>query len=178
MTAAAVGSDDGMSTLYERWRPSVGDRVRVVMRDETGAATESGKMGTIVAVHPGAPHELCEVEYDSQAGIGSEDRRQTHAASELEPITEAPTRVADAIRGRLGPSSAGGGGAAWQPTVGDRVALAGGNRTGTITAIDERGDDTVCEVEYDHLPGETSQPQRGSHPIRELTPTREPSAEA
>lgn len=163
-----------MSTLYERWKPSVGDRVRIVMRDETGAASESGRTGTIVSVRPGAPQVLCEVAYDSPPDTGAGEERQTHTASELEPIEDT---AIGGIRGE--PEQAeptAGAGPAWQPTVGDRVAIAAANRTATITAVDERGDDTVCEVEYDHLPGEPEQPQRCSHRVRELTPTREPSA--
>jgi hypothetical protein len=163
-----------MSTLYEQWQPSVGDRVRVVMRDETGAAIESGRMGTIVSVRPGSPHVLCVVEYDSQPDMSPAQERQTHAASELEPLEEPAIRVIRSGRERSGPTA--GAGPAWRPTVGDRVAIASGHRAATITAVDERGDDTVCEVEYDHWPGEPEQPQRGSHPVRELTPLREPSA--
>jgi hypothetical protein len=173
MTATAVGSDAAMSTPYEQWQPSVGDRVRVVMRDETGAVGDSGRTGTIVSVGR-EPQALCEVEYDAQPGSGPAAERQMHALAELEPIEAPAVRVMRSERRPGGPAA--GAGPAWQPTVGDRVATATGNLTGTITAIDERGDDSVCEVAYDHRPGETELPQRGTHPVRELRPTREPSA--
>ena len=163
-----------MSTLYEQWQPSVGDRVRVVMRDETGAAIESGRTGTIVSVHPGTEHALCEVEYDSQPDMGPAQGRQTHPASELEPIEEPAGRVIRSGRARSG--STAGAGPPWQPTVGDRVTIANGTLAGTITAVDEHGDDTVCEVQYDHRPGEPAQTQSGSYSVRDLTPLREPSA--
>jgi hypothetical protein len=163
-----------MSSLYEQWQPSVGDRVRVVMRDETGAAIKSGRTGTIVGVQPGTPQALCEVEYDSRPDSGPTQGRQTLAASELEPIEEPAIRAVPSERERSAPTA--GAGPAWQPTVGDRVAIAAGNLAGTITAVDKRGDDTVCEVQYDHRPGEPAQTQWGSYSVRDLTPLREPSA--
>ena len=120
-----------MSSLYERWQPSVGDRVRIVERNETGAASLAGQSGTIVALHADEPEALCEVRYD-----GASTNRETHrhAAAELEPIgTKASTAEP------------------WEPTVGDRV-IAPGGREATITAIDERPDGTACEVEYNHRP--------------------------
>lgn len=174
LAAAAAGSEAGMSSLYEQWQPAVGDRVRVVMRDETGAAAESGPTGTIVSVRPGAPHALCEVEYDAQSGTGPAHERQTHAAAELEPTEQPASRVIRSEPERSGPTV--GAGPAWEPTVGDRVTIAAGNRAGTITAVDGRGEEIVCEVAYDHRPGEPEQPQRRSYSIRELTPLREPSA--
>lgn len=163
-----------MSTLYEQWQPSVGDRVRVVMRDETGAGIESGRTGTIVSIQPGTPHALCEVEYDSQPELSPTRGSQTHTASELEPIEEPAIRAMRSERERTGPAA--GASPAWQPTVGDRVAIVAGSLAGTITAVDERGDDTVCEVQYDHRPGEPAQTRSGSYSVRDLTPLREPSA--
>jgi hypothetical protein len=163
-----------MSSLYEQWRPSVGDRVRVVMRDETGAANDSGPTGTIVGVHPEAPNALCDVEYDARPDSGPTQGRQTHAASELEPIGEPAVRMVRSERERSTPTA--GAGPAWEPTVGDRVAIAGGDLAGTITTVDERGDDTVCEVQYDHRPGEPAQTEAGFYSVRDLTPLREPSA--
>jgi hypothetical protein len=163
-----------MSSLYEQWQPSVGDRVRVVMRDETGAANDSGPTGTIVGVRPGAEHALCEVEYDARPDMGPARGRQTHPASELEPIEEPAIRAVRSERERSAPTA--GAGPVWEPTVGDRVAIAAGTLAGTITAVDERGDDTVCEVQYDHRPGEPAQTQTGQYSVRDLTPLREPSA--
>lgn len=149
-----------MSSLYERWKPAVGDRVRIVERNETGAATRTGESGTIIALDSDQPEALCEVQYDASAegAAGSQTRR--HAASELEPI-----------------GTKGDGDDTWEPTVGDRVLTPGG-REATITAVDARPDGTVCEVEYNHEPGEQAEPMRGSHPLADLAPTREPSAEA
>ena len=159
-----------MSSLYEQWQPSVGDRVRVVMRDETGAAEAYGPTGTIVSVHPATPEALCEVEYDGGSG------RQSHAILELEPIEEPAVRLAHGapVAGRSSAS----GGPAWQPTVGDRVAIAGAERAGTVTAVEDRPDGTVCEVAFDHEPGEPDLPQRRWYPIGELSPVGEPSAAA
>jgi len=167
-----VGSDGDMSTLYERWKPAVGDRVRVVMRDETGAAEESGPAGTIVEIRQGAPYVVCDVEYESDVS-GQAGRRQTHAESDLVPIERTSVGAAETERvGRQGTQDV------WQPTVGDRVSVASSRRAGTITAIDARGSDTICEVEYDHRPGELAEPERESHPVTALSPTQEPSAEA
>jgi hypothetical protein len=144
-----------MSSLYERWKPAVGDRVRIVERNEMGAAVQTGESGTVVALHADEPEALCDVRYDT-----SDRGTQRHAAAELEPIgtKDDATEV-------------------WEPTVGDRVMTPGG-REATITAIDERPDGTSCEVEYNHRPGEQAEPMRGTHPLRDLTPTKEPSAEA
>ena len=175
MTAAAVGSDGEMDTVYERWQPSVGDRVRIVLRDETGETTDSGTTGTIVGLRQETPYAICEVEYDAGAGTGAGAGRGTHSEPELEPIEATPARVGR----RAAPTgSTSGGDATWEPTVGDRVVVAGGTRTATVTAFDGQGAGTVCEVEYDHESGEHSEPRRGSHPIGELRPAREPSAEA
>ena len=144
-----------MSSLYEQWKPAVGDRVRIVERNEQGAATQTGESGTIVALHPDKPEALCEVRYDASDG-----KMQRHAAAELEPIG---TKDAD--------------NEPWVPTVGDRV-MAPGGREATVTSIDERPDGTVCEVEYNHRPGEQAEPMRGMHRLSDLTPTKEPSAEA
>lgn len=149
-----------MSSLYEQWKPAVGDRVRIVERNEQGAATQTGESGTIVALHPEQPEALCEVRYDVASGGVRGRATQRHAAVELEPIG---TKDAAAEP--------------WQPTVGDRVMTPGG-REATVTAIEERPDGTVCEVEYNHRPGEQAEPMRGTHPLRDLTPTKEPSAEA
>ena len=149
-----------MSSLYEQWKPAVGDRVRIVERNEMGAATQTGESGTIVALHPDEPEALCEVRYDAGAGGPTGQGAQRHAAAELEPIG---TKDAAAE--------------SWQPTVGDRVMTPGG-REATVTAIEDRPDGTVCEVEYNHRPGEQAEPMRGTHPLRDLTPTKEPSAEA
>lgn len=146
-----------MSSLYEHWKPAIGDRVRIVERNETGAASLAGQSGTIVALHPDEPEALCEVRYDGEA-VGSETHR--HAAVELEPIGTKSTDVAT-----------------WQPTVGDRVLTPGGHEA-TITAVEERQDGTHCEVEYNHRPGEAAEPRRGIHTLSDLTPTRQPSAEA
>jgi len=62
--------------------------------------------------------------------------------------------------------------------VGDRVRVGPGGREATITAIDDRPSGTVCEVEYNHRPGEQAEPRRGTYPLTDLTPTREPSSEA
>ena len=169
----AVGLDAEMSTLYEKWSPAVGDRVRVVMRDETGAAEDEGPTGTIVAVRQGTPYVVCDVEYDAGSGAGQAAGTREHVESELEPIEGTVANVSAAR-----PASADGAGAAWQPTVGDRVFVAANGRGATVTAVDERGGGAVCEVEYDHLPGETAAPRRGAHSVRDLTPTKEPSAEA
>jgi hypothetical protein len=83
-----------------------------------------------------------------------------HAAAELEPVG---TKDEDSEP--------------WQPTVGDRVAAPGG-REATITAIDERPDGTVCEVEYKHAPGQAAEPDRHTYRLSDLTPTREPSSAA
>ena len=173
MTAVAVGLDAEMGTLYEKWTPSVGDRVRVVMRDETGAAEDEGRTGTILDVRQGSPYVQCDVEYDAEPGSSRQAGRRTHVESELEPIGETAVRLGSGPR-----AASGGAGAAWQPTVGDRVVVAATGRGATVTAIDERGGDVVCEVEYDHVPGETAEPQRHSHSVRDLTPTKEPSADA
>ena len=149
-----------MSSLYERWKPAIGDRVRIVERNETGAATRSGESGTIVGLHPDEPEALCEVRYDApSSGAGSSETRR-HAAGELEPVGTKGDDAED-----------------WQPTVGDRVLTPGG-REATITAIDEGPNGTRCEVEYNHEPREQAEPMRGTHPLADLTPTREPSAEA
>ncbi len=174
VVAVAVGLDARMSNLYEQWQPSVGDRVRVVMRDETGAAIEAGRTGTIVSVRRD-PQLLCEVEYDSPSGPNQARERQAHSMTELEPVEEPAILVTHRERERSGPTA--GAGPAWQPTVGDRVVTAVGNLAGTITAVDERDDDTVCEVAYDHQSGEPEQPRRASYSVRELTPLGEPSAE-
>ena len=171
--AVAVGLDAEMSTLYEEWSPSVGDRVRVVMRDETGDAEDEGRTGTIVAIIQQTPYVVCTVEYDARAGASGPEGAREHVESELEPIEATAARL-----GVGGREPTGGTGSAWQPTVGDRVFVASTGRGATVTAIDERGEDTVCEVEYDHVPGETAEPRRGSHSVRDLTPTKEPSAEA
>jgi len=153
-----------MSSLYERWQPAVGDRVRIVERNETGAASLAGQSGIIVALHPDEPEALCEVRYDGghdgESAGATETETRRHAAAELEPIGTKD----DA-------------GEAWEPTVGDRVTAPGG-REATITAIDEHLDGTVCEVEYNHRPGEAAEPQRHTYRLTDLTPTREPSAEA
>ena len=162
-----------MSTLYEQWRPAVGDRVRVVMRDETGDAEDEGRTGTIVSIDQQAPYVVCQVRYDPGSGGGRQDEHGQHVESELEPI-EGPVARLTSVRGE----STTGAGAAWQPTVGDRVFVAATGRGATVTAIDERGGDAVCEVEYDHVPGEVAEPRRGSHSVRDLAPTKEPSAEA
>jgi hypothetical protein len=163
-----------MSTPYEQWQPSVGDRVQVVMRDETGAAADSGRTGTIVSVRPGEAQALCEVEYDAQPGQSQTPERQTHAMAELVPLEEPAVQVTrrGPERSRLTEAT----GPAWRPSVGDRVTIAGADRAATITAVDERGADYLCEVAFDHLPGESEQPQRRSYSVRELIPTREPSA--
>jgi hypothetical protein len=148
-----------MSSLYERWKPAVGDRVRIVERNEMGAATQTGESGTIVALHPDEPEALCEVRHDARPGGASGQETQRHAAAELEPIG---TKDAAAEP--------------WEPTVGDRVMTPGG-REATVTAIEDRPDGTVCEVEYNHRPGEQAEPMRGAHPLRDLTPSVEPSAE-
>jgi hypothetical protein len=160
MTARAAGSDGEMSSLYEQWKPSVGDRVRIVERNETGAASLAGESGTIVAIHPDEPEALCEVRYDGGSGGSGNPETHRHSAAELEPI------------GLKDDASE-----AWEPTVGDRVLTPGG-REATVTAIDDRPDGTICEVEYDHRPGEPAEPQHGTHPLADLTPTREPSAAA
>jgi len=149
-----------MSSLYEQWKPAVGDRVRIVERNETGAASLAGQSGIIVALHPNEPEALCEVRYDGGLAGSPDSETHRHAAAELEPIG---TKGADAKT--------------WEPTVGDRVLTPGG-REATITAIDERPDGTTCEVEYNHEPGEQAEPQRGTHALTDLTPTRKPSAEA
>ncbi len=176
MTAVTVGSDGTMSTVYERWQPSVGDRVRIVLRDETGETTDSGTTGTIVGLRQETPYAICEVEYDASADGGAEPGRGTHSEPELEPIEATAARGGGQQAAPTGSPS--GMAAAWEPTIGDRVQVAGGTRTATITAIDGQGAGTVCEVEYDHQSGEHSEPQRASHPIGELHPTREPSSEA
>jgi hypothetical protein len=164
-----------MSSLYEQWKPSVGDRVRIVMRDEEGPVLDTGTTGTIVAVHPDAPEALCEVEHDAQPGKPT--KRDRYAAEELEPIEQTAARAPErGQRENIGQGTATGGD--WQPTVGDWVMVASNGRRAVITAIDQRGGQTVCEVEYDHRPGETADPQRDNFPLRELEPTREPSAEA
>ncbi len=156
-----VGQTGGvMSSLYERWQPAVGDRVRIVERNETGAATRTGESGTIVALHPDQPEALCEVQYDAPSDGATSSQTSRHTAGELEPIGMKGDDADD-----------------WEPTVGDRVLTPGG-REATITAIDVRPDGTVCEVEYNHEPGEQAEPMRGTHPLADLTPTREPSAEA
>lgn len=152
-----------MSSLYERWQPAVGDRVRVVERNETGAASLAGQSGTIVALHPDEPEALCEVRYDGGVGGsggsgGSETHR--HPAADLEPIGTKESQGGD-----------------WQPTVGDRVTTPGG-REATVTAVEERPDGTACEVELNHRPGEAAEPQRRWYRLTDLAPTREPSAEA
>ena len=163
-----------MSSLYEKWSPAVGDRVRVVMRDETGDAEDEGRTGTIVRINQATPYVVCEVRYDPASGTEPQEPLREHVESELEPIRETATRQSS---GSVG--SVDGAGATWQPTVGDRVFVASTGRGATVTAIDERGaGNVVCEVEYDHLPGETAEPRRGSHAARELAPTKEPSAEA
>ena len=144
-----------MSSLYERWKPAVGDRVRIVERNEQGAATQTGESGTIVALHSDEPEALCEVRYDASDGVP-----QRHAAAELEPIGTKDDAAEP-----------------WQPTVGDRV-MAPGGREATVTSIEDRPDGTVCEVEYNHRPGEQAEPMRGTHRLSDLTPTKEPSAEA
>jgi hypothetical protein len=149
-----------MSSLYEQWKPAVGDRVRIVERNEQGAATQTGESGTIMALHPDAPEALCEVRHDAGAGGAPGEETRRYAAAELEPIG---TKDADAEP--------------WAPTVGDRV-MAPGGREATITSIEERPDGTVCEVEYNHRPGEQAEPMRGTHRLSDLTPTKEPSAEA
>jgi hypothetical protein len=149
-----------MSSLYEQWKPAVGDRVRVVERNETGAAVQTGQSGTVVALHPDEPEALCEVRFDAQSGAALDQETSRHAAAELEPI------------GTKDRESEG-----WIPTVGDRVTTPGG-REATVTAIDEGPDDTICEVEYHHQPGEVAEPQRDTHALRDLTPSREPSSEA
>ena len=163
-----------MSTLYEQWRPAVGDRVRVVMRDETGDAEDEGRTGTIVSISQQAPYVVCQVKYDAGSGGGRQDEHREHVESELVPIEATAARFSSA-----GGGSVDGSGATWQPTVGDRVFVEAAGRGATVTAIDERGTgDIVCEVEYDHVPGETAEPRRGSHALRELTPTKPPSAQA
>ena len=173
MAAGAVGLDAEMSTLYERWSPTVGDRVRVVMRNETGEAEDAGTTGTIVDVRQGTPYVVCDVRYDSVEGSGRPGGLHEHVESELEPIEHTAARLGGGQR-----ASAGEVGAAWQPTVGDRVCIGSTERGATVTAIEERGGDTMCEVEYDHRPGEVAEPQRGWHSVRELVPDREPSPEA
>ncbi len=167
---------DVMTSLYEHWKPGVGDRVRIVERNETGAATETGRTGTVVAIHGHEPEALCEVEYDGPPGTTRATERQRHAAAELQPIGEATVRNDGGGRARpdLSPEID----TAWRPTVGDRVMVAPEGRGATITAVEERPDGTVCEVEYNHRPGEAAEPQRGNHALHTLTPTREPSAEA
>jgi hypothetical protein len=156
----ADGEGDRMSSLYEQWKPAVGDRVRIVERNEMGAATQTGESGTVVGLHPDQPEALCEVRYDAGAAGASGPQTRRHAAAELEPIG---TKAGDVEP--------------WEPTVGDRVMTPGG-REATVTAIEDRPDGTVCEVEYNHRPGEQAEPMRGMHPLRDLTPTKEPSAEA
>lgn len=162
-----------MSTLYEQWQPSVGDRVRIVMRDETGKATDSGQTGTVVSIRPGEANTLCEVEYDPRPDANPPEAPRTHAASDLVPI-EQPARVT--VRTEPEPNPPADPGPAWRPSVGDRVAIGDLNRGGTISAVEERGDDTICEVEYDHRPGEPAEPQRRHHSVCELTPIKDPSA--
>src|SRR5687768_10894767 len=116
-----------MSTLYEQWQPSVGDRVRVVMRDETGKATDAGQTGTIVSIRPGEPNAQCEVEYDSRTDASPPRAPQTHAASDLVPI-EQPARVT--VRTEPEPSAPADPGPVWRPSVGDRVAIGDVNRGG------------------------------------------------
>jgi hypothetical protein len=123
--------------------------------NEQGAATQTGESGTIVALHPDAPEALCEVRYDASDG-----KTQRHAAVELEPIGTKDDAAEP-----------------WAPTVGDRV-MAPGGREATVTAIEDWPDGTVCEVEYNHRPGEQAEPMRGTHRLSDLTPTKEPSAEA
>ena len=162
-----------MGSLYEQWSPAVGDRVRAVMRNETGDAEDEGRTGTIVAVRQATPYVVCDVQYDARPGASGQQAVGEHVESELEPIEETVARL-----GGGGPASPAGTGSAWQPTVGDRVCIGSTGRGATVTAIDERGGDTMCEVEYDHRPGEVAEPQRGWHSVRELVPDREPSAEA
>ena len=173
MAAGAVGLDAEMSTLYERWSPTVGDRVRVVMRNETGEAEDAGTTGTIVDVRQGTPYVVCDVRYDGADGSGRPGGLHEHVESELEPIEQTAAR----FEGAQNPTS-GAEGPAWQPTVGDRVCVGSTDRGATVTAIEDRGGDTMCEVEYDHRPGEVAEPSRGWHSVRELIPDREPSAEA
>jgi hypothetical protein len=157
LTIRIVDSEgDEMSSLYEQWKPAVGDRVRIVERDELGGATQTGQSGTIVALYPDEPEALCAVRYDAP----SSDATTRHATAELEPIGTKDDSQED-----------------WEPTVGDRVLTPGG-REATVTAIDARPDGTICEVEYNHRPGEQAEPMRDTHPLRDLTPTREPSSEA
>jgi hypothetical protein len=162
-----------MSALYEIWKPAVGDRVRITLRDEEGTVMDGGQTGTVVEVHRGTPEALCVVEYDGQEGAKQDSSRQRHRAVELEPIDETKARVDRDLQASSAEDDAD-----WQPTVGDWVAVASNSRRGVIQAIDERGGETFCEVEYDHLPGQTAEPQRGTHALRDLEPTREPSAEA
>jgi hypothetical protein len=162
-----------MSSLYEIWKPAVGDRVRITLRDEEGTVMEDGQTGTVVEVHRDAPEALCVVEYDGPPRSGQAATRQRHRAVELEPIEQTKARVDRDLQ--TGSAHAD---ADWQPTVGDWVAVASSGRRGVIQAIDQRGGQTICEVEYDHLPGQTAEPQRGTHPLGDLAPTREPSAEA
>src|SRR5215210_2578903 len=85
--------DDEMSSLYERWKPAVGDRVRIVERNETGAAALAGESGTVIALHPDEPEALCEVRYDGGSAGSPTPETRRHAAAELEPIG---TKGADA----------------------------------------------------------------------------------
>jgi hypothetical protein len=163
-----------MSTLYEAWRPAVGERVRLVMRDETGAAIESGPTGTIVGVHPGEPQELYEIRYDGAPDAGPAREPQTHPASDLVPIGGQADRLEQPAQASRAPAA--GSGPVWRPTVGDRVVPGGGRRAGTVTAVEQRGGETLCEVAYDHQPDEPEQPQRAWHSVRELNPIRDPSA--
>ena len=162
-----------MSSLYEIWKPGVGDRVRITLRDEEGTVMQGGQTGTVVEVHRDTPEALCVVEYDAQSGAKQAATRQRHRAVELEPIDQTKARVDRILR--TGSADAD---EDWQPTVGDWVAVAASGRRGVIQAVDQRGGETVCEVEYDHLPGQTAEPQRGTHALGDLAPTREPSAEA
>lgn len=174
-TTNVVGRSATMSSLYEQWKPSVGDRVRIVLRDEEGPVVASGQTGTIVAVHPDHPEALCEVEYDAKPGASGAQQRERHPAAELEPIEATATRVSR--QQRVPQPRTDDAGTDWQPTVGDWVIVADSGRRAVITAIDQRGNGTVCEVEYDHRPGETADPQRGNHALSDLRPEREPSAE-
>ena len=175
MTAKAVGSEGEMSSLYEQWKPAAGDRVRIVERNELGAPEARGRTGTVMAVHPEAPEALCEVQCDGRAGGSQTAASERFTVAELEPIEETAARLRD-VPDRLQNEAFSDEG--WRPTVGDRVTVRGSGREATITAIDARPSGTVCEVEFNHRPGEQAEPRRATYPLRDLVPTREPSSEA
>ena len=96
--------------------------------------------------------------------------------SEFVPIGETAIRVIHAEGTCSEPSA--GAGPAWLPTEGDRVVTTANDPAGTITAVEERGDDTLRKVAFDHQPGEPELPERRSYSVRELTPLGKPAAAA